>query len=137
VSPTNVSIVTQNVTQTTCGAPVRNRSVEYNVVSTTLLSLASVMVIVRLVYKKFFMMNDLGLDDWFILLALIGAVPSAILNVALLSANGLGRDIWTLTPAMITDFSKAFYIVAILYFFEVFVLKLSCKSSFRIILRAF
>ncbi|KAI0126996.1 CFEM domain-containing protein [Xylariales sp. AK1849] len=108
-----------------CGAPVRDKAVEYNVVSSTLMGTACLVVLVRLAYKQFFTSVDLALDDWFILLTLINAAPSAIINVSMLTANGLGKDIWTLTPDEITNFSIAFYIIAILYFSEVFVLKLS------------
>ncbi|ORY70520.1 uncharacterized protein BCR38DRAFT_422325 [Pseudomassariella vexata] len=118
------SLVAKNVTQTLCGAPIRDKRVEYNVVSCTLISIAAVVVLFRLGYKKFFTSNDLGLDDWLILLTLISCIPSSALNVAM--ANyGLGKDIWTLTPDMITSFAKLFYIIAILYFSEVFLLKLS------------
>lgn len=120
-----------------CGAPVRDKTVEYNVVSTTLMAIACLFVLVRLSYKKFFTRTELGLDDWFIFLALLNCVPSAIINVSMLSHNGLGRDIWTLTPEQITSFAKAFFIITILYFSEVFVLKLSllffylvCRSRF-------
>ncbi|KAH6651625.1 hypothetical protein BKA67DRAFT_692892 [Truncatella angustata] len=115
----------KNTTQTMCQAPIRNKTVEYNAVSTTLMAIACIFVLVRLGYKKFFTQIDLGLDDWFIFLTLINCVPSAVINVSLLSYNGLGRDIWTLTPDQITDFARAFFIITLLYFSEVFVLKLS------------
>jgi hypothetical protein len=108
-----------------CGAPVRSKTVEYNVVSTTLMATACFFVLVRLGYKKFCTATDLGLDDWFILITLINCVPSAVINVSMLSYNGLGRDIWTLTPDQITQFAMSFWIITLLYFSEVFVLKLS------------
>ena len=89
------------------------------------MTLACVTVLIRLGYKKFFTAIDLGLDDWFILLALLNCVPSAVLNVTMLSKSGLGKDIWTLTPAEITEFAKAFWLITMLYFSEVFILKLS------------
>lgn len=86
---------------------------------------ACLFVLVRLGYKKFFTQIDLGLDDWFIFLTLINCAPSAVINVSMLSYNGLGRDIWTLTPEQITNFAMGFWIITLLYFSEVFVLKLS------------
>ncbi|KAI1867609.1 hypothetical protein JX265_007411 [Neoarthrinium moseri] len=119
------SLIAKNVTQTMCGAPVRDKTTEYNIVSCTLMGFACAFVLIRLGYKKFFTRTDLGLDDWFILLTLLVCVPSAVINVDLLTANGLGKDIWTLKPDEIGDFAFAFFIITILYFTEVFVLKLS------------
>lgn len=119
------SLSAKNTTQTMCRAPVRNKTATYEVASTILMALACVTVLVRLGYKKFFTTIDLGLDDWFILLALLTCVPSAVLNVTMLAKSGLGKDIWTLTPAEITEFAKAFWIITLLYFSEVFILKLS------------
>lgn len=97
----------------------------YSIASTTLMSTACAMVLLRLVHSQLFSVNGLTLDDWFILFTLVVCVPSAVINVQLLSANGLGRDIWTLTPGMISDFARAFWVITILYFSEVFLLKLS------------
>lgn len=108
-----------------CGAPVRDKSTEYTVVTTVLMSLACIFVLVRLGYRQFFTATDLGLDDWFILLTLLNCVPSAVINVSMLSKYGLGKDIWTLTPDEITSFARGFFIITLLYFSEVFVLKLS------------
>jgi hypothetical protein len=107
-----------------CGAPIRDRTTESNVIYITMISIACVVVIIRLVYKQG-TSSRLELDDWFILSTIIVGVPSSVVNVAGLSAHGLGRDIWTLTPDTITQFAMSFYIVSILYVAEVFLLKLS------------
>lgn len=107
-----------------CGAPVRDQSLESNITSVVLMSIACVVVFIRLGYQKL-TAGQLGMDDWFILCAALIGIPSAVLNVLGLTAHGLGRDIWTLTPEMITQFVMSFYIVSILYFAEVFILKLS------------
>jgi len=49
----------------------------------------------------------------------------SVLNVHGLTPNGLGKDIWTLTFKQITDFIHVFYIMEILYFVELALLKLS------------
>jgi hypothetical protein len=108
-----------------CGAPIRDKSFESNISTYILMGAACLVVIIRLFYKQFFTASGLGLDDWFILATLTSAVPSAVINVVYLTSNGLGRDIWTLTPASITEFAMGFYINAILYFNVVAVLKLS------------
>jgi hypothetical protein len=47
------------------------------------------------------------------------------LNVHGLTANGLGKDIWTVTFKQITDFIHVFYVMEILYFAQVALLKIS------------
>ncbi|KAK7935069.1 hypothetical protein PG985_000564 [Apiospora marii] len=117
--------VAKNVTQTMCGAPIRDKRSMYNVISCTLMAISCLLVIIRLAYKKLCTTVELGLDDYFIFLALLNCVPSAIINVHLLTRNGLGKDIWTLTPDQIEGFAKGFYAITICYFSEVFLLKLS------------
>ncbi|KAI1079007.1 hypothetical protein F5B20DRAFT_189594 [Whalleya microplaca] len=119
------SLTAKNLTQTECGAPVRDKRSEYNIVSCVLMGLSGLVVLIRLGYIKFFSTNSLGPDDLFVLLTLLNCLPSAIVNVVLLTGNGLGKDIWTLTADQITDFARGFYIITVLYFSEVFVLKLS------------
>ncbi|KAI1344721.1 CFEM domain-containing protein [Xylariaceae sp. FL0016] len=119
------SLVAKNLTQTQCGAPVRDKTVEYNIISCTLFSVALAIVIVRILNNKFFTIKGLGLDDCFIILTLVNCIPSAFINVTILTHNGLGRDTWTLTPEEITRFAKGFWVITIMYFSEVFVLKLA------------
>lgn len=107
-----------------CGAEVRDKSQEATIISIVVMSIAFAVVIIRFA-SKIFTSSEVGRDDWAILAAMIVALPSAILNVVGLNANGLGRDIWTLTPAMITKFAMSFYIVSILYFAALPLLKLS------------
>jgi hypothetical protein len=94
-------------------------------VSIVLISISAACVILRLVYKGVATFSDLGLDDWFILITLLSSVPSIIVIDVGLAGNGLGKDIWTLSFATITNFSRAFYAVSILYFAQVSLLKLS------------
>ncbi|KAH8651299.1 hypothetical protein BX600DRAFT_473351 [Xylariales sp. PMI_506] len=119
------SLVAKNVSETMCGAPVRDKSVEYVIITYVLVAISGVVVLARLSYNQFVSSNGLGADDWFILLTLIASVPSAIINVKFQAPNGMGKDIWTLTPDQITEFAKWFWINAILYFMDVWVLKLS------------
>ena len=64
-------------------------------------------------------------DDYFIAIALFAGIPSTVLSVHGLTSNGLGRDIWTLTFEQITSFFHVFYVMEILYFSHVALLKLS------------
>lgn len=76
-------------------------------------------------FSKYFANADLGLDDWFIAITLGVGIPSSVLTVHGIISNGIGKDIWTLTPKQITNFVHVFYAIEILYFAEVALLKLS------------
>jgi hypothetical protein len=75
--------------------------------------------------SKIFANSELGLDDWFIGITLMVGIPSSVLTVHGIISNGIGRDVWTLTPKQITDFIHTFYAIEILYFAEVALMKLS------------
>lgn len=75
--------------------------------------------------SKFFIHSEFGLDDYFIATTLAAGIPSSVLTVHGLTSNGLGRDVWTITFTQITDFIHVFYVMEILYFAQVALLKLS------------
>jgi hypothetical protein len=116
--------VTKNVTETTCGAPIRNKSKPYYAMSISLGAISGAIVVLRFV-SKFLANSELGLDDYFIAITLGVGIPSSVLTVHGIISNGLGRDIWTITPKQITDFIHVFYAMEILYFAQVSLLKLS------------
>lgn len=76
-------------------------------------------------FSKFISGLNFWLDDWFIVITLVVGIPSSVMTVHGLTANGLGRDIWTVSFQQITDFLHIFYAMEILYFAEVALLKLS------------
>jgi len=116
--------VTKNFTETTCGAPVRDKSGLYNNISIILGCISGAVVAVRL-SSKWFTHADFGLDDYFIAITLAAGIPSSVLTVHGLTSNGLGRDIWTVNFEQITNFIHVFYVMEILYFAQVALLKLS------------
>ncbi|OAQ93980.1 CFEM domain-containing protein [Purpureocillium lilacinum] len=124
------ALVTQNASLTRCGAIPRDRGQELVTVTAVLASLAAVFIITRFAYKIFVTRLDLGLDDVFVLATMVSAIPSAIITKFGTVPNGLGRDIWTLTPTQITNVGKFFYIMAWLYFLQTALLKLSFVSFY-------
>lgn len=76
-------------------------------------------------------MSELGLDDYFVLATLLVGVPGSVLNVRGLAAYGIGRDVWTLPYTYITDFTRVLYVMEILYFAEVALLKLSLLFFYK------
>ncbi|RFU28030.1 hypothetical protein B7463_g8306, partial [Scytalidium lignicola] len=117
-------LLTKNVTDTTCDAPIRNRSRPYYALSISFGTISAAIVLVRL-FSKFFTHSEFGFDDYFIVLTIGTGIPSDVLTAHGIISNGLGRDIWTLTPKQITDFVRSFYAMEILYFSQVALLKLS------------
>ncbi|KAK2055186.1 CFEM domain-containing protein [Colletotrichum caudatum] len=119
------SLATKNASLTSCGAPVRNRAKGYVALSNALAVMAAVCVSARFAYKILFAGLDVGWDDWFVLATLVAAMPSSVITVHGTTANGLGRDIWTLGPRQITDVLFYFYIMAWLYFLQAALVKLA------------
>jgi hypothetical protein len=115
---------TKNLTTVSCDAPIRDKSQLYNNLSTVLGAVTAGIVVLRLA-SKFVTGSTFWLDDYFIGIVLVGGIPSTVLSVHGLTSNGLGKDIWTVTFQQITDFGLTFYVMEVLYFGEVVLLKLS------------
>ncbi|KAK5993092.1 hypothetical protein PT974_06520 [Cladobotryum mycophilum] len=118
------TLLTLNLTAIGCNAPVRDRSQQYVNISNAFGIISAAFVIERFAYKIWAGMN-LGWDDWMTLLTIVSGVPSTIINAYGVTKNGLGRDIWTLQPSTITNFTRYFFIIEIIYFSEVAMLKLA------------
>ncbi|KAF2622047.1 hypothetical protein BU25DRAFT_452307 [Macroventuria anomochaeta] len=124
------SLTTKNVTATTCHAPVRDKS-ETSRVANLVLSVISVACgLTRIVYKAIYSMAELGWDDYTIILTLLAGVPSVVLIDRGALPNGLGRDVWTVPFDRITAFVRWLYVLEILYFFQMTLLKLTLLFFF-------
>jgi hypothetical protein len=110
---------------TACGSPIRDRGAAYNVMNLTLSIVTAVVFLLRFYFKLGIARSEFWLDDWFIIVAFFTAIPSVILNTRGLVANGMGRDVWTLDILTVTAFAKFFYIMEIMYFLHIPMLKAS------------
>lgn len=119
------ALFTKNVTETICQVPPRDKHEQSYILTVTLGCVSAAAVLLRLGFRIGVARVTPSMDDWFILITLMSGIPSTIVNAALVIPNGLGRDIWTLTPTQITNFGMFFYIMAILYFLQVTLLKMS------------
>lgn len=115
--------MTKNITDTRCGIPVRNLGTTYDTTSIALAVITCSIVAARLCFKLI-STRSLSSDDYIVLVLVIVAVPSVVITHYGTTPNGVGRDIWTLTPQNITDFLFYFYIMAIFYFTQVMMVKL-------------
>lgn len=77
------------------------------------------------IISKLVSRQEFGYDDYAILAAFATGIPSSVLEVHGLTSNGLGKDIWTVSPQHITGYLENFYIMEVLYFAQVALLKLS------------
>jgi len=69
--------------------------------------------------------TSIEFDDWVILLTAIVGIPATVINSHGLAPNGLGQDIWTQQPNIITAFLRFYLASEILYYTEISLLKLS------------
>lgn len=94
-----------------------------------LTSIGVALVIIRVVYKQWITQIGLGADDWTIIFVAVSCIPSTVLN-AKLEDYGIGRDIWTVTPDQITHFGLVFWVMTLIYFTDMTLLKLSILFFF-------
>lgn len=111
------------MSDTSCGVPMRDRGAEYDTINITLAVISITIVLVRLGFKLFDA-RSLSSDDYVVLFLILFALPSVLITHYGTAPNGVGRDIWTLTPENITNFLFYFYIMAIFYFGQVMLVKL-------------
>lgn len=76
---------------------------------------AGVLLVTRLIYKQFLSAKGrLDSADWTILAATLLCLPSIAVNVSM-ARNGLGKDVWGVSPHDLKTFGLYFYVVQILY----------------------
>ncbi|KAK4099846.1 hypothetical protein N658DRAFT_516969 [Parathielavia hyrcaniae] len=117
------SLVAKNASSTSCGVPVRNRGTHYDTASIVMIVISSAVVALRLGFKLV-VTRSLSSDDWVIFGLLFVSIPSVGIIHYGTVPNGVGQDIWTLTPEQITNFLFYFYIMAVLYFTQVALIKI-------------
>lgn len=114
----------KNLTATTCNEPIRDRSREYVAISNAFGIISALFVAQRFGYKIWAKL-PFGPDDFLTLTAIVSGIPSTVFNAHGVAPNGMGRDAWTLTYDNITSFGRYFYILEVIYFAEVALLKLA------------
>ncbi|KXJ87478.1 hypothetical protein Micbo1qcDRAFT_124531, partial [Microdochium bolleyi] len=118
------TLVLKNATSNACGLPVKDLVAQYSIISHTLTVLVIVFVGVRVVYKRFLTSLGLGADDWVMVAVAVLCIPSTFLN-SQLATFGAGKDVWTLTPAQITNFGVTLWTVTLFYYATIALLKIS------------
>ncbi|PSR80164.1 hypothetical protein BD289DRAFT_441274 [Coniella lustricola] len=115
----------KNVTNSGCGVPIRDKGYQYDVMAIVLSCVSAAAFLLRMAYKLLETRVQLGLDDWCIIATMLSGAASTIITNRGTIPNGLGRDIWTLQPDMITSFAYWFYHMEYAYFLNLVLLKAS------------
>ncbi|KAH7084076.1 hypothetical protein FB567DRAFT_472398, partial [Paraphoma chrysanthemicola] len=119
------SLSTKNATTTACNAPTRSKQNEIRVTNIVLTLLAYICVLIRLVYKAVYSADEFSWDDCTIAAVVVIGVPTVVIIDRGLLPNGLGVDMWTVPFDHITNFVRYIYIIVILYFLLITLIKLT------------
>lgn len=90
---------------------------------------AILFTLTRIVYRQWLTQLGLGADDWTTIVTALTCIVAAYLNTRM-AEYGIGQDIWTLTPYQITMFGQMFWYLAMVYFLDIALLKLSILFFF-------
>ncbi|KAL7934098.1 putative PTH11-type G-protein coupled receptor protein [Trichoderma chlorosporum] len=120
------ALKTMNLTQTACGHPQRDISRQYTTMNIVSGVVSILLVIARLLFKRFLTSSgQIGLDDWIIFAVIVIAVPATVVNQVGLVAHGIGKDIWTLPAPELPLFAKYFFVMEVFYLIQMSLVKLS------------
>ncbi|KAF6812363.1 CFEM domain-containing protein [Colletotrichum plurivorum] len=106
---------TKNGSATMCGAPVRDESLKPPLVAAVGFSLALIAYVIRLCSALPGCGRELSWDDWTITACVLLTVPPTVFAFTL-SANGLGKDIWTLPLANVENVLFYYFLGELFYF---------------------
>ncbi|GJN67673.1 hypothetical protein PLIIFM63780_005116 [Purpureocillium lilacinum] len=111
------AISARRLIEVACGASTtRTRVGTFNYINTGLGIFTGIIAVARLIFKRFISSaRKFTPDDWVILATLALGLASVLLLSLGLTANGLGRDIWTLAPEGMVTFGFYFYLCEIVY----------------------
>ncbi|KAH7021916.1 hypothetical protein EDB80DRAFT_884760 [Ilyonectria destructans] len=119
------SLTNHNSTNTYCDIPIRDRASTIIDATIILAVLSSISVLLRFVSKVFFMHSDFGLDDLFTYISFFCfIIPTVVITIQGPFKHGFGKDIWTIDFDDITKAGFYFYIMGLLYFPLVSMLKM-------------
>lgn len=115
-----------SLVQDSCGSPVRDRSGRFKAMNYALGFITLTIAVIRFASKFLFSIRQgFGPDDWALFTAAFIGIPCIAFNVWGLIENGLGRDIWMLTPSAISKFAQWFVAMEIFYVVIMTIIKTS------------
>ncbi|KAH7115617.1 hypothetical protein EDB81DRAFT_919450, partial [Dactylonectria macrodidyma] len=114
---------TVNATSNACNAPVRDKHLKFNILTTILTIVASIIVGLRLI-ERLQCGSGLYADDYLIIFSLMVDIANSLVCIYGLSPNGLGKDAWTVSADQVTAFLRFLYVGSHLYTTTVFSVKI-------------
>lgn len=143
-----MDIVVKNATSNACGLPEPNQDATLLALEVVLFGLQTMFFILRMLNRAV-RMAPWGMDDTTITIAFVSPFsrnciahvlsPKYPTNITIVQVaisgflgagileqrNGLGRNVWTLTPDQITKFIQLFFVFEVLYSFALAMVKIS------------
>lgn len=122
---------TKNATTTLCHAPIRDESNKIRITNIVVAVVSAAFCVLRLAYKIFTVgVGELGLDDYAVLAATLVGVPTVIIIDRGIVPNGLAQDVWTVPFDKIYNFAFWLYVLEIIYFVLIAMVKLTLLFFF-------
>ncbi|TLS30050.1 hypothetical protein PpBr36_02617 [Pyricularia pennisetigena] len=120
-------LVALRASKLTCGVTPRDERWYYRIIVLVFSPIACLLAGIRLLSKGVVMgWHQMGLDDLCISIVIItGIIPATLVTLYGTIPSGLGVDIWAVPVDNIYQFLKFHFIVTIIFFFQVGMLKLS------------
>jgi hypothetical protein len=128
---TFASTVTKNATTTLCHAPIRSENNKIRITNIVVAVVSGACMLVRLIFKaSAYGISELGGDDYSVLAAVIVGVPTVVIIDRGIVPNGLGQDVWTVPFDHIIAFARWLYVLEIIYFLLIAMVKLTLLFFF-------
>jgi hypothetical protein len=125
------SIVTKNATTTLCHAPIRSEGNKIRITNIIVAVISAACMLLRIVYKAVaFGVGEIGGDDYAVIAAVLAGVPTVVIIDRGIVTNGLGKDVWTVPFEHVINFARWLYILEILYFLLIAIVKLTLLFFF-------
>ncbi|KAL4964242.1 uncharacterized protein BDV14DRAFT_209399 [Aspergillus stella-maris] len=118
------SLTTKNVTATTCGQPVRDRTSAISITGLAGGAIALLVYLLRVFARLPCCGGQFGADDWVMTLTMGLVIPISIMSYVL-AEDGLGKDLWNVPFDNITHILYIYFIDECLYLAAVALTKIS------------
>ncbi|KAL2846401.1 hypothetical protein BJY01DRAFT_234642 [Aspergillus pseudoustus] len=118
------SLTTKNITSTSCGAPVRDRTKVVSIAGLAGCALAVFFFGLRIIARLPCCGGQIGWDDWTMGLTMLCVIPLSILSY-FLAEDGLGKDMWVVPFDNITHILYIYFFDECLYLTGIALTKIS------------
>lgn len=122
---------TKNATTTLCHAPIRDESNKIRITNIVVAAVSAACMLLRIAFKISTVgFGELGLDDYAVFAATLVGVPTVIIIDRGIVPNGLAQDVWTVPFDKIYNFAFWLYVLEIIYFALIAMVKLTLLFFF-------